>query len=73
MGKPRRQRSIENSWGDEDGGKGFFFMNQDWFKTYTHQLVVNKKYLTDEQLKALEAEPVELKPWDPIGSLAGCQ
>ena len=61
---------IENSWGDEVGEKGFFVMSQDWFRLYTHQVVVQKKYLTAEQLKALETEPVELKPWDPIGSLA---
>ena len=61
---------VENSWGDEVGEKGFFVMSQDWFGYYTHQVVVKKKYLSPEQLKALEAEPIELKPWDPIGSLA---
>ncbi|HRX08518.1 MAG TPA: C1 family peptidase, partial [Candidatus Limiplasma sp.] len=61
---------VENSWGDEVGEKGFFVMSQDWFGYYTHQVVVKKKYLSPEQLKALEAQPIELKPWDPIGSLA---
>ena len=61
---------VENSWGDEVGEKGFFVMSQDWFRLYTHQVVVHKKYLSDAQLKALEQPPVELKPWDPIGSLA---
>ena len=61
---------VENSWGDEVGEKGFFVMSQDWFRLYTHQVVVHKKYLTPEQLKALDMEPIELKPWDPIGSLA---
>ena len=64
---------VENSWGDEIGEKGFFVMSQEWFKVYTHQVVVNQKYLTAEQRKALETEPVELKPWDPIGSLAECE
>jgi bleomycin hydrolase len=62
---------VENSWGDEFGEKGFFVMSQDWFKLYTHQVVVHKKYLSEEQLQALKQPPVELKPWDPIGSLAG--
>lgn len=61
---------VENSWGDEVGEKGFFVMSADWFQYYTHQVVVRKKYLSPEQLKALEQPPVELKPWDPIGSLA---
>ena len=63
---------VENSWGDEVGEKGFFVMSQDWFNLYTHQVVIDKKYLTAEQLKALEETPIELKPWDPIGSLAKC-
>ena len=53
------------------GEKGFFVMSQDWFSLYNHQVVVNKKYLTAEQLKALKRKPVELKHWNPIGSLAG--
>ncbi len=61
---------VENSWGDEVGEKGFFVMSQDWFNNYTHQVVVRKQYLSPEQLKALETQPIELKPWDPIGSLA---
>ena len=31
---------------------------------------VDKKYLTPEELAALESEPIELAPWDPMGSLA---
>lgn len=61
---------VENSWGDDVGEKGFFVMSADWFRHYTHQVVVQKKYLSPEQRKALEQEPIELKPWDPIGSLA---
>ena len=45
-------------------------MSDEWFSKYMYQVVVNKKYLTDEQLKALELKPIELKPWDPMGSLA---
>ena len=61
---------VENSWGKDVGEKGFFVMSSDWFKDYVCQVVVDKKYLTDEQRAALEKEPVELEPWDPIGSLA---
>ncbi len=60
---------IENSWG-ETGRKGFYMMSASFFDLYTFQAVVNKKYLTAEELKAYEAKPIELKPWDPMGSLA---
>jgi bleomycin hydrolase len=32
--------------------------------------VVNVKYLSKEQREMLKAEPIVLKPWDPMGSLA---
>ena len=61
---------IENSWGTESGKKGFYIMSDTWFKKYTYQAVVHKKYLTDEEKKAYEAEATHLAPWDPFGSLA---
>ncbi|MDR2617805.1 MAG: C1 family peptidase [Treponema sp.] len=68
-GKPNRWK-VENSWGDKRGEKGWFRMSDDWFSEYVYQVVVDKKYLTGEELKALEKKPVVLKPWDPMGSLA---
>lgn len=34
------------------------------------QVVVNRKYLTEEELRQYESEPIALEPWDPMGSLA---
>ncbi len=68
-GKPTRWR-VENSWGKESGTEGYYVMSDDWFTEYTYQVVVNKKYLTEEQVKELEQEPIALEPWDPMGSLA---
>jgi bleomycin hydrolase len=45
-------------------------MSDDWFEQYVYQIVVDKKYLTPDMLKAWETDPIELKPWDPMGSLA---
>ena len=61
---------VENSWGDKVGTKGYFVMADDWMDKYCYQVVINKKYLTDEQRAAYEQEPVVLKPWDPMGTLA---
>ena len=67
--KPNRWK-VENSWGDKAGNEGWFVMSDEWFDKYMYQVVVNKKYLTKEQISYLKLEPIELKPWDPMGSLA---
>lgn len=71
-GCPNRWR-VENSWGKEPGKDGYYLMTDRWFDEYMYQVVVDKKYLTPEQLAAYEADPIALEPWDPMGSLANCR
>jgi len=61
---------VENSWGDKNGEKGYFVMSDKWFEEYNYQIVINKKYLSKELKKIWKLEPIILKPWDPMGSLA---
>jgi len=68
-GKPTRWR-VENSWGDKAGKDGYYVMSDRWFDEFMYQVVVHKKYLSDEQREQFEQEPVMLEPWDPMGSLA---
>ncbi len=68
-GKPNRWK-VENSWGEKSGKKGYFVMTDDWFSEFTYQVVINKKYLSEGQLSLWEQAPIELEPWDPMGSLA---
>ncbi len=68
-GKPHKWK-IENSWGTANGNNGYYYMSSSWFDHFVYQAVVNKKYLSEAELKAYNEKPIELKPWDPMGSLA---
>ncbi len=68
-GKPNRWK-VENSWSDKSGNKGFYIMSSEWFKEYNYQIVVNKRYLNAKLREVLKEKPIELEPWDPMGSLA---
>ena len=67
-GKPTRWK-IENSWGDENGKKGYYVCSDSWFDEYVYQAAVEAEYLGD-LAKGLDGELVELAPWDPMGTLA---
>jgi bleomycin hydrolase len=68
-GNPRKWR-VENSWGDEKADKGFWTMNDNWFDEHVFEIAARRDQLPPELLSALEAVPVVLPAWDPMGSLA---
>jgi bleomycin hydrolase len=68
-GSPRKWR-VENSWGDEKGDKGFWTMNDNWFGEHVFEIAARRDQLSPELLAALEAEPIVLPAWDPMGALA---
>ncbi len=67
--RSRRWR-VENSWGDENGKKGFFVMNDSWFDEYVLEISARKDRLPTELQAAIAQEPIVLPAWDPMGSLA---
>ena len=68
-GTTRRWR-VENSWGEDNGVKGYYTMNDSWFDEYMFEIAAPRTYLTGRMLEALATEPVVLPAWDPMGSLA---
>jgi len=62
---------VENSWGTKNGDKGYHIMSDTWFDEFNYEVVVEKKYLSDDLIKIFnEQEPISLSPWDPMGALA---
>jgi len=61
---------IENSWGEERNEKGYLTMTNDWFHEFVFEIVVDKKFCSQEVLDVFKQEPVVLPAWDPMGALA---
>jgi bleomycin hydrolase len=68
-GATRRWR-VENSWGSERGKDGFYTMNDSWFDQYVFEIAARRDVLPAELQQALDAEPIVLPAWDPMGALA---
>jgi bleomycin hydrolase len=68
-GVTRRWR-VENSWGSDRGKDGFYTMNDSWFDQYVFEIAALRDALPAELRHALDAEPIVLPAWDPMGALA---
>jgi len=68
-GATRRWR-VENSWGGDRGRDGFYTMDDSWFGQYVFEIAARKSALPAGLQGALDAEPIVLPAWDPMGALA---
>ena len=58
--KPQRWK-IEDSYGDKEKVNGYYIMNDNFFNEFVLSVVIDKKYLSKEQLELLEQEPIEVE------------
>jgi bleomycin hydrolase len=65
-----RKWRVENSWGPDKGKEGFYTMNDSWFDEYVFEIAARRGALPEALRLALDAEPIVLPAWDPMGSLA---
>jgi bleomycin hydrolase len=52
-GGPTIKYKIENSWGTSAGTQGYFHMYKEWFQSYVFDVVVQKKFLTSDEISRL--------------------
>ena len=52
---------VEDSYGagSDEKPNGYYTMNDNYFDKFTMDIIINKKYLTEEQRKMLDQEPIE--------------
>ena len=60
---------IENSWGDESGDNGYYFMSEEWLENYMFEIVVDKNILSNKIKNVLKSKPILLPFWSIFGSL----
>lgn len=55
--KPNRWK-VEDSYGDKEKVNGYYIMNDNFFEKFVLNVIINKKYLTEEQRKIWKEEPI---------------
>ncbi|KAJ8276063.1 hypothetical protein COCON_G00078150 [Conger conger] len=68
--KEYKKWRVENSWGKAAGSQGYLAMSDDWFSEYVFEVVVDKKYVSDDVLAVMRQSAKILDAWDPMGALA---
>lgn len=56
--KPVRWK-VEDSYGDKEKHHGCYIMNDNYFDRYVFGIIVNKKYLSQEQVQQLQQKPIK--------------
>ncbi len=56
---------VENSWGTDKGDKGTWALYNDWFDEHVYMVIVNKRHVPAEMLKAFAEQVTVLPPWYP--------
>lgn len=63
--KPQRWK-IEDSYGDEEKVNGYYIMNDNFYDDFVLSVIVDKKYLSNEQLEMLKQKPIEFDVEEPF-------
>ena len=73
-GNPTKWK-IENSWGTENhgqktGNNGYFVCGDEWFDNFVYEVAISKEFMTDEQKKVLDTEPIVWPYWNTFNPVS---
>lgn len=57
---------IEDSYGNDIHKNGYYIMNDNYFDEFVFEVLINKKYLSDDQLKILYQDPILMDMNEPF-------
>lgn len=57
---------IVASYGDKQKVKRCYIMNDNYFDEFVLEVIINKKYLSEEQLDYFKQKPIEFEMKDPL-------
>lgn len=57
---------IEDSYGDKVHKDGYYIMNDNFFEAFVIEVIIDKKYLSKEQLEILNQEPILFDVTEPF-------
>lgn len=63
--KPQRWK-VEDSYGDKEKVDGYYIMNDNFFNEFVMTVIIDKKYLSEEQKQMFNQEPIEFEIEDPF-------
>ena len=63
--KPQRWK-VEDSYGDKEKVNGYYVMNDNFFDEFVLSVVIDKRYLSENQLKLLDQTPIEFAVEEPF-------
>ena len=63
--KPIRWK-IEDSYGDNEKVNGYYIMNDNFFNEFVLSVVIDKKYLSKEQLNLLKKDAIDIEVEEPF-------
>ena len=63
--KPVRWK-IEDSYGDKEKVNGYYIMNDNFFNEFVLNVIIDKKYLSTDQLELLKQDAIEFEVEEPF-------